>query len=83
MMIDDNKNTEIKIFIADFLRLPIEKIADDATLADLVADSFQAVELLVALQEEFAFVLSHENLAEIETLGTLLAFIEAKTATTA
>lgn len=83
MMIDDNKNTEIKIFIADFLRLPIEKIADDATLADLVADSFQAVELLVALQEEFAFVLSHENFAEIETLGTLLAFIEAKTATTA
>ncbi len=82
-MIDDNKNTEIKIFIADFLRLPIEKIADDATLADLVADSFQAVELLVALQEEFAFVLSHEDLAEIETLGTLLAFIEAKTATTA
>lgn len=70
--------TEIKLFIGDFLRLPMAKLTDDTTLTDLVADSFQAVELLVALQEEFAFVLSHDDLTEIETLGGLLALIESR-----
>jgi len=74
----ENKSSAIKLFIADFLRVPTDKLTDSATLTDLVADSFQAVELLVALQDEFAFVLNHEDLTAIETLGGLLALIEAK-----
>lgn len=70
---------EIKSFISEFLRLPPEKITDTSTLTDLVADSFQAVELLVALQDEFGFILSHEDLAAIETLGGLFKLIETKT----
>lgn len=66
----------IRNFIADFLRLPIEKIGDTSTLADLVADSFQAVELLVALQDQFGFILTQDDMGEIDTLGGLLALIE-------
>jgi acyl carrier protein len=73
-----SQTVEIKTFIGNFLRLPTEKIADTSTLADLVADSFQAVELLVALQDEFGFMLSHDDLARIETLSGLLSLIELK-----
>ena len=71
-------NDNIKNFIAEFLRLPAEKLSDDTMLADFLADSFQAVEMLMALQEEFGFVINHEDLTEIESLGGLLALIASK-----
>lgn len=66
----------IKSFIADFLKLPADKISDASTLADLVADSFQAVELLVSLQDEFGFMLTQDDMSSIDTLGGLLDLIE-------
>lgn len=75
-----SETAEVKAFIGEFLRLPVEKITDTSTLADLVADSFQAVELLVALQDEFGFMLGHDDLASIETLGGLLELIETRVA---
>lgn len=73
--------TDIKSFIGEFLRLPGDRISDTATLGDLVADSFQAVELLVALQDEFGFLLSHDDMAQVETLGGLLELIEIRIST--
>lgn len=70
---------DLREFVADFLRLPVEKLIDEAPLSDLVADSFQAVELLMALQDTFPCTLNHEDLADIETLGGLLGLMQRKT----
>lgn len=69
-----------KQFIAEFLRLPVERVREESLIGDLVADSFQAVELLVALQEEFTCTLSHADLIDIEKLGDLLAILQKKIA---
>lgn len=74
-----NAIVEFRQFVAEFLRIPPERLRDDVPLSDLVADSFQAVELLVALQDRFPCTIGHEDLGQIETLGGLLALLHAKT----
>jgi acyl carrier protein len=73
-----NTVADLRSFVADFLRIPLDKLPDDAPLSDLIADSFQAVELLVALQDEFPCTLNHEDLGRIETLGGLFALMNEK-----
>lgn len=73
-----NNNDAVKGFIANFVRLPQEKLDDTTLLVDCFADSFQAIELLMALQDEFQFILSHEDMAEVDTVGALLSLIDSR-----
>ncbi len=62
--------------IAGFLGQPIEKFGDEASLTDLVNDSFVLVEMVIELQEEFGVSFGHEELKDVKTVGDLGRLIE-------
>lgn len=69
--------------VAQKLNVPVERLTADSTLPDLGADSLDAAELVMALEEEFSVQLA--DMAKDVTLGGFAAAvqeqIEAKTRT--
>ena len=57
--------------------LPHKEITPDARLAeDLEADSLAAVELSMALEEEFGVTIADEELPNMKTVGDLVKYLE-------
>ena len=54
-----------------------DKVTPDARLAeDLEADSLAAVELSMALEEEFGVTIADEELPNMKTVGDLVKYLE-------
>lgn len=64
-------SSEFKTKISKFLKVPIERVKDDALLTDLVADSFALVDMVVELQEDYSSRLTQENLKDVRTVNDL------------
>jgi acyl carrier protein len=61
------------------LNVPEEKITMEARLAeDLGADSIDAVELIMNVEEEFNLQVSDEDAQNIKTVGDLVKYIESQ-----
>jgi acyl carrier protein len=69
---------KIREKIAAFVNQPAAKITDDRILAELVAESFLLVELVIELQEEFHARLMQEDLQSVKTVGDLISTVEKK-----
>ncbi len=67
--------TDVNQAIAEVLRLPAERVADEARLSDLVTDSFVLVELVVELQELFGVHFVREDLTDVLTVGDVVGLI--------
>jgi acyl carrier protein len=68
----------IKEMIMEELNVPEEKITMQARLAeDLGADSIDAVELIMNIEDEFSVQVSDEQAQNIKTVGDLVKYIEA------
>ena len=68
---------KIREIIAENLHCDLEEVTREARLAeDLQADSLDAVELNMALEEEFGKGISDEQLAEIKTVGDIIKLLE-------
>lgn len=69
----------VKALIVDELNVPEEKITLEARLAeDLGADSIDAVELIMNIEDEFEIQVSDEEAQNIKTVGDLVKYIEAQ-----
>ena len=69
----------VKQMIVDELNVPEEKINLEARLAeDLGADSIDAVELIMNIEDEFEIQVSDEEAQNIKTVGDLVRYIEAQ-----
>jgi len=69
----------IKAMIKNELNVPEEKIMMESRLAeDLGADSIDAVELIMNLEEEFNLQVSDEDAQNLKTVGDLVKYIESK-----
>ena len=44
---------EVKVVIAKELKLPVEQLGDDTKLEELGAESFDAIEIVFALEEKY------------------------------
>ncbi len=67
----------IKAMIKDELNVPEEKITMEAKLAeDLGADSIDAVELIMNIEDEFEVQVSDEEAQNIKTVGDIVKFVE-------
>ena len=67
----------IKTMIKDELNVPEEKITMEAKLAeDLGADSIDAVELIMNIEDEFEVQVSDEEAQNIKTVGDIVKFVE-------
>lgn len=64
--------------ISTLVSVPVDRLAPDTTIAELVPDSFTFVEVAVDLQEEYDVVLSQEDLKELRTLGDLAALLRSR-----
>ena len=69
----------IKKIIAEHLDIEEAKIVLDASLTDdLGADSFDTVELIMALEEQFEIEISDEEAQEILTVKNAVDFVNKK-----
>lgn len=57
--------------LSTLISVPVERLAPDMTIAELVPDSFTLVEVSVELQEEFDVIFSQDDLREVRTLADL------------
>lgn len=58
--------------MAEILDQPLQRIDDQARLADLVPSSFMLVELIIDLQEEFQVRFGQADMQDVNTVGRLL-----------
>jgi acyl carrier protein len=67
----------IKDIIADRLELKTDQIIPGASLQeDLGADSLDAVELIMALEEEFGIEIPDDHAEELKTVGDVFSYIQ-------
>jgi len=64
--------------ISSLISVPVERLAPDATIAELVPDSFMFIEVAVDLQEEFDVILSQHDLKDVHTLGDLAELLQSR-----
>ena len=65
--------------IAENLSCELDKVTMEANLADdLGADSLAAVELSMALEDEFGVAIDDEDLPKLKTVGDLANYISAR-----
>ena len=69
--------THIKEKMATILRKPVSKLKNRARLADLVTDSFGAVELIIELQDELGVRFIQEDFKNVKTVGDLIRLIQS------
>jgi acyl carrier protein len=68
---------EIKSIIVDVLNCDEDKVVLEASLADdLDADSLDAVELGMAIEENLGVAISDEDLPNIKTVQDLVDYVE-------
>lgn len=68
---------KVRAIIANELNIDESKITMDSTLnEDLGADSLDAVELIMALEDEFGVQVSDEDAQGIHTVGDIVKLVE-------
>ncbi len=68
---------EVKAIIVDTLNCEEDKVTLEANIFDdLGADSLDAMELNLALEEKLGKIISDEQMAEIKTVGDIVKILE-------
>ena len=67
----------VRDFIVNTLSCEADQITPETNLyEDLEADSLEAVELSMALEEEFGVTIADEELPNMKTVGDLVKYLE-------
>ncbi|HPU44130.1 MAG TPA: acyl carrier protein [Dictyoglomaceae bacterium] len=78
-MDETNIFEKVKKIIVDQLRVDENLITLDSSIQeDLGADSLDAVELIMALEEEFGIDVQDEDAEKFKTVGDVVRYIEKK-----
>lgn len=76
VMEKDEISVRVRELIADILERKVEEITDEATFNnDLGADSLDIVEMIMAIEEEFALEIPDEKAEQIKTVKDAIAHI--------
>ena len=70
--------TDVYMIIREVLNVDPRKIDHNTPWFELGAESFDLVELIVALRDHFQLEIKTEDLDEINTLNDLIRFIERR-----
>ena len=77
----DSNADRVKKIIRDQLNVTDEQITPEASfIDDLGADSLDQVELVMALEEEFGKDIPEEEAEKLQTVGSVVAYIDAQAA---
>lgn len=63
---------QIRGRIAEIIGQPLDRIQDQAQLANLVISSFLLVELIIDLQDEFEVRFGQAEMQDVKTVGQLI-----------
>ena len=70
---------KIQKILSEQFDVEADSISEDTNIIDdLGADSLDAVELIMSIEDEFGLSVSDEEAADLNTVGKLIEFIEAK-----
>ena len=70
---------EMREVIAEELEVSKEEISRESQIVDdLGADSLDVVELIMRMEEKFSVEIPDEDAEKMQTVGDVLAFLEAK-----
>lgn len=70
---------KVKQIISDMLKINMSEITDNASFYnDLGADSLDAIELVMALEEEFGISIPDEDIKKIDVVSDVIKYIESK-----
>lgn len=73
----ENIKKQIKAIIVEHLDVPLEKVTDDASfMENLGADSLDAMDLLMAINETFDINIPAEKLDDIHTVQDMVNQVE-------
>lgn len=78
-MADPTTADQVRSTIADQLALDNQPL-DDATIASLKADSLDALEIVMALEERFHIAITDDEAAEACTVAQCIALVSRKLA---
>lgn len=71
---------KIKDIVAETLCVDVDDIKPETSLfEDLGADSLDAVELNMALEDSFGIKIPDEDLAGLKTVADIVAYVDSKT----
>lgn len=70
--------SKFKSAMAAILKQPLDRLADETLLSNLVTDSFVLIDMVIELQEEFEVFLVQDDLKDVKTVGDLIAVFEQK-----
>ena len=65
--------------LGTLLSVPADRLTPQTFLVDLAAESFELVEIVIDLQEEFGVTFTQADLRPILTLGDLVALLRGQT----
>lgn len=69
---------KVRDIVVNTLSCDAEKVTADARLAeDLEADSLDAVELNMAIEDELGIAIPDEELTNLKTVGDIVSYLEA------
>ena len=69
---------EVKKALAKQLRKDVSEITEASRIkADLGADSLDILQLLMTIEEDFGITIPDEKLAEFETVGDIVSFLDS------
>ena len=81
-MSDGNIEAKVKEIIVEQLGVNADQVKPEAKMIeDLGADSLDAVELVMAIEEEFQFTISDDDAERLVTVGDVVRYVETKTKT--
>ena len=69
---------DVRLRIADLLRISEERVALTTVLTDLVVESFKLVEMAIELQEEYDVILGQADLSVLKTVGDLAQLVQSR-----
>ena len=69
---------KIKDIIKDELGFETDDLTLESTLQDMGADSLDAVELIMAIEEVYDIEIAEEDAQQFTSLGNIVAYIESK-----
>ena len=73
----DEARRQIMEIVADVADIPVEKVSQDALLADLDIDSLRGLRIVAAVEKRWGIVVSEDAIGRIRSMSDIFALVEA------
>ena len=67
---------QIMEIVADVADIPVERVSEDALLADLDIDSLRGLRIVAAVEKRWGIVVNEEAIGRIRSMRDIFALVE-------